>query len=202
MGKREQNRLERQERVVEAAVRAISELGYAEVRMSDIAERAAMTTGHVTYYFPSKTALLMLAIRQSEESLLVTAEAELAEISDPWDQLDRLIDLSIAREVGDSGWALWFHVWSEAVYDPDIAGIHHELDGRWRELLTQIITRGASAGRFRLGGLRGPEEASTILSSAMDGLSVQLSLGAPGVSAATVRELSMTLARRLLDWPG
>ena len=62
---------EREELIVEAATQAIVERGLANVRIADIAERAGMTPGHVTYYFPSKIDLLMRAISASEEALTI-----------------------------------------------------------------------------------------------------------------------------------
>ena len=69
MTKRREKSKAREELVVDAAAQAIAERGFANVRVSDVADLAGMSPGHVTYYFPAKTDLLMRAIRQSEEAL-------------------------------------------------------------------------------------------------------------------------------------
>ncbi len=46
-----------------AAAQAIAEKGLEEVRMTDIAERAACTTGMVNYYFTDKEAVLWAALQ-------------------------------------------------------------------------------------------------------------------------------------------
>ena len=65
--KRRKKGEERERLVIQAAVQAISDRGLANVRMSDIAELVGMSPGHITYYFESKSELLMQAIRWSEE---------------------------------------------------------------------------------------------------------------------------------------
>ncbi len=164
----------RQELVVEAASLAIAELGLANVRVSDVADRAGMTPGHVTYYFPSKTDLLMLAIRQSEEILVEEAEAQLRDERDPWKRLARLIELSAADRQGDPGWVLWFQVWSSAAEDPDVSRVQDELDGRWRGILADVIRYGCERGAFVS---IDPDVSALLLSATIDGLSIQLAAG-------------------------
>ncbi|WP_031470113.1 TetR/AcrR family transcriptional regulator [Sciscionella sediminilitoris] len=196
MATREQNRAEREKRVIEAASAAIGELGLSAVRVSDIAERAGMTTGHVTYYFPSKSDLLMLAIRLSEEALIERAKATLAAIEDPWNRLDHLIGISVAKEHGDPGWLLWFQVWADAATNERVAEVHNELDARWRDVLREVLDYGRTKGTFRFTDL---DETATLLSSALDGLSIQLTIGAPDMSAKRLDTLARSLASALLD---
>lgn len=166
----------RRQLVIDAAAEAISELGLANVRVVDIAERAGMTTGHVTYYFPAKTDLLMLAIRRSEESLIAQAEVELEGIDDAWARLVRLVELSASGGRGDAGWILWFQLWSDAATDDAVAAVHNELDDRWRQILRGVLARGREAGAFRFDDL---DDVSQLISAAIDGLSIQLTVGAP-----------------------
>jgi AcrR family transcriptional regulator len=182
----------REEQVLDAAVTAIAELGLAQVRMSDVAQRAGMTTGHVTYYFPSKNDLLMRAIRRSEAVLTEQAATELDGIDDPWQRLDRLLHLSAAQEPGDPGWVLWFHVWATAAADPEVARGHDELDGAWRAILVDVIEYGRGRGDFATDDA---DAAALQLSALLDGLSIQLALG----SAAVTRERLLQLVRHTAE---
>lgn len=179
----------REELVVEAAAKAIAELGLANVRVSDIAERAGMRPGHITYYFPSKTELLMLAIRQSEEALVEQAEAELGGIEEPWARLERLIELSASNGRGDPGWILWFQVWSDAATDDVVSEVHNELDEGWRQILRDVLVYGRERGAFAFDDL---DEVAQILSATIDGLSIQLTVGAAGVD----RDRLLALCKR------
>lgn len=195
MGTRDQNRVDREKRLIEATSAAIAELGFSAVRVSDIAERAGMTAGHVTYYFPTKSELLMLAIRSSEEELLSYASSEIARITDPWQRLTQLIELSVAREARDPGWALWFEVWAEAMKSPEVAAVHHELDNRWRELLSTVIESGMTSGAFRRAPLA---DTVMLISATLDGLSIQLTVGAPGFTVERLHRLAKELCSALL----
>lgn len=182
----------REELVLEAAGQAIAELGLANVRVADVAERADMTPGHVTYYFPSKTHLLIRAIRDSEEELVATAEAELSRIGDPWKRLDRLVELSASQGKGDPGWVLWFDVWSGAAVDPEIAKVSNELDSRWRTMLADVIQYGCHQGAF---ATVDPQRTAFLLSALIDGLSIQLTVGASPFTRVELLRFVRTAAR-------
>ena len=181
MAKRGAKGAAREAAVVEAAADAIAEHGLANVRVSDIAERAGISPGHVTYYFPSKTELLMLAIRRSEQSLADDVAQEIAGVDDAWERLDLLIELSASQGVGDPGWQLWFEVWSQAALDPAIALVHDELDGQWRAILADAIRYGCQRGAFETDD---PDEVALLLSAVIDGLSIQLTLGSGDLDQA------------------
>lgn len=196
MTTRREARAAREELVVGAAAQAIAERGFANVRVSDVAERAGMSPGHVTYYFPAKADLLMRAIRQSEEALVAQVADELMEVPDPWERLDRLVGLSAATSHGDPGWVLWFEVWSNAALDPDIARVHDELDRRWRMIVSDVIRYGCAQGAFQTDD---PEETALLLSAVIDGLSIQLTLGSTDVGRGDLLRLCQKAARALLQ---
>ena len=176
MTKRQTRGAAREKLVLEAATELIAERGLANIRVTDVAERAKMSPGHVTYYFPSKTELLMRAIRQSEETFTDQLEEEIQGLADPWQRLSRLIELSAAKGPRDPGWVLWFEVWANAALDPEVAKVHEELDTRSRGILTDVIRYGRDQGVFTTDD---PETAAALLAAVIDGVSIQLTLGAP-----------------------
>jgi len=186
---------EREALVVRAAGQAIAERGLANVRMSDVAERAGMTVGHVSYYFPSKIELLMLAIRANEDEHWSAVEVSLARIRDPWRRLDKLLDVAASVGARDPGWVLWFQLWLESALDADVARDHHELDTRWRTILADVIRYGVERGAFASDD---PVQDALLLSSLVDGLSIQVTLGAPDVSRTRMMRLLKAEARDLL----
>ncbi len=186
---------EREEHIIEAATQAIAERGLANVRIADIAERAGMSPGHVTYYFPSKIDLLMRAITASEEALSADVAAAITRVRDPWKRLDKLVELSASSGRSDPGWVLWFQVWLEAALDPEVAREHDELDARWRAVLTDVIRYGVERGEF---DVPDPDAAARILSATIDGLSIQLTLGSEGIDRAQMLRLFGLAARAQL----
>ncbi|MGH3863006.1 TetR/AcrR family transcriptional regulator [Actinokineospora sp.] len=186
----------REQQIVTAAAELIAERGLANIRVTDVAERARMSTGHITYYFRSKTGLLMRAIQQSEDAYIDLVEAATGAIKDPWRRLTEFIKLSASSGPQDPGWVLWFEVWSIAALDPEMARLHEELDARSRTILADIIRYGCEQGAFHTDD---PEEAATLLSASIDGLSIQLTLGASSLTTKdSVVGLCVTTARTLL----
>ncbi|MFE2655911.1 TetR/AcrR family transcriptional regulator [Brevibacterium sp. NPDC059310] len=171
-------------------------MGLSAVRVSDIADRAGMTTGHVSYYFPLKSDLLRRAIEMSERALIDEAQAEMAQLDGAMEKLETLIDLSLADSPGDTGWLLWFQVWAEAGLDKSIADAHHSLDREWRTLLRSVIADGIANGSFTVDDA---DTAATALAGMLDGLSIQLALDAPDYSADRIRRVAVTAARSLLN---
>lgn len=183
---------EREELVIKAAGQAIAARGLANVRVSDIAEAAGMSLGHVTYYFPSKIDLLMRAIGASEESLVAEVTKSVARVRDPWKRLDKLVALSCSEGHGDPGWVLWFQVWLEAALDPEVARAQEEMDARWRGILADVIRYGVRQGAFATDD---PDTSALTLSAMIDGLSIKLTLGAPGFTRAELLRLVRVAAR-------
>jgi AcrR family transcriptional regulator len=186
---------EREALVVAAAGAAIAERGLANVRMADVAERAGMTVGHVSYYFPSKIELLMRAIRANEDQHWTEVELALTRIRDPWRRLDKLLDVAASAGVRDPGWVLWFQLWLESALDADVARDHHELDARWRSILTDVIRYGVAREVFVS---TDPAADSMLLSSLVDGLSIQVTLASPDVSRTRMMKLLKVSARQIL----
>ncbi len=193
--RRQEKGAARERLVVEAAAAVIADRGLANVRVADIAEHAGMSVGHVTYYFPSKAGLLIRAIQLSEQALHEQVAEEVKQIVDPWERLDRLVELASSTGRGDPDWVLWFEVWATAGFDADLTKVQSELDARWRGTVTQVIHYGCDAGTFVTDDA---EAVATLLSSLIDGLSVHVTLGNPDVSVELARTLVMRTALALL----
>jgi AcrR family transcriptional regulator len=186
---------EREGAVVEAAAELIAEQGLANLRVADIADRAGMSVGHVTYYFPSKSELLMRAIRVSEDRFHAEVDERLGQESDPWQRLATLVELATSDGPGDPGWVLWFDVWAHSGSDAGVARTQRELDQWWRGRLADVVGYGVERGAFRD---EDRARAVATLSALTDGLAVQVTLGGAGLTAASARTLVMDTAVDLL----
>ncbi|WP_109510482.1 TetR/AcrR family transcriptional regulator [Nocardioides speluncae] len=193
--KRQERGAAREKAIVSAAAELITERGLANIRVTDVAQRAGMSTGHVTYYFRSKTVLLMRAIQQSEDAFIDEVEAKVHKIRDPWKRLTKFIELSASNGTHDPGWVLWFEVWANAALDPEVATLHEELDARSCGILAEVIRYGCERGAF---ASEDPELTATLLSASIDGLSIQLTLGAANLTGKKVVQLCLETARALL----
>jgi hypothetical protein len=76
--------------------------------------------------------------------------------------------------------------------------VHEELDARGRSILAELIRYGAGEGAFRR---TDPERVALLLSATIDGLSVQLTLGAAGLTRPALLRLCLEAAQSRLAIP-
>ncbi|WP_189921590.1 TetR/AcrR family transcriptional regulator [Kitasatospora xanthocidica] len=134
-------------RAMRAAISAIAEKGPAAVRMSDIAARAGMSTGHILYHFGKKDRLLLEVLAWSEADLLARFQQAADQAASPSEKLALFVRFYLPRHQGDERYALWTHVLAQ----------HHDDAGRqlltalsdaWEERLEAILLEGRALGRF------------------------------------------------------
>ena len=97
------------DRVLQAALDLIIEVGIDQVRLAEIARRAGMSSGQVMYYFTSKEHILLETLAWQDHQDLMRRRAALAKVTGAWRQLERFIGLylpasPIRTRAGSSGW--------------------------------------------------------------------------------------------------
>lgn len=134
-------------RAMRAAISAIAEKGTAAVRMSDIAARAGMSTGHILYHFGRKDRLLLEVLAWSEADLGARFQQAADEAASPAEKLALFVRFYLPRHQGDERYALWTQVLAQR---HDDAGRHllTALSDAWEERLEAILREGRALGRF------------------------------------------------------
>lgn len=89
MSRREQNRLEKQERILSAAITVFSETGYSGTSMDAIAAQAGLTKPTLYNHFPSKEALFS-AMMAARRDVMMTA----FDMHSGQDFVDQLLDFA------------------------------------------------------------------------------------------------------------
>ena len=185
----------RRQQVLEAALACISERGIHETRMTDIAERAGMSPGHVLYYFGSKGRLLAEVLRWNEDRFHEQLTVELGRGGSARQRLERLIRASVPAGRGDPHWLLWLEVWAKAPHDPDLLRDQERHEARFRVLLEDVIRDGQARGEFD--PTSDPVRTAFRLSALIDGLAVQVAIGAPAMDPRTMRRIALDEAASL-----
>ncbi|HEX2314410.1 MAG TPA: TetR/AcrR family transcriptional regulator [Thermomonospora sp.] len=183
-GSAPRRRLERpREQVLSEAMAEIAERGLAGLTMAGLARRLDTSGGHIMYYFRSKDQLLLETLRWSEEQLTGARRAALARDVPAAERLDAFVGLYLPRSPGDPRWMLWIEVWTRAAVDTAIRDAQAELDRAWRTDLAALLGEGRALGEFR----EVPADAyAARLLAMLDGFSVQLVLGVPGMTREAV----------------
>ena len=180
--------------MLRAALDVIVERGYADTRISDVAERTGTSPALVIYYFKTRDQLLTEAIRYSEDSWYAEYMRRMTEIPDAAGQLTELIAMNCLPgtdpEPG-SYWLLWLDLWALSPRNTGVAAVRQKSDERWRESIRSIVLAGQDAGEFA------PVDADDFtitLSALLDGLAVQIALEDPHVPPQRSYDLAMRFA--------
>ncbi|MFJ1708023.1 TetR/AcrR family transcriptional regulator [Kitasatospora sp. NPDC088346] len=134
-------------RAMRAAISAIAEKGTAAVRMSDIAERAGMSTGHILYHFGRKDRLLLEVLVWSEADLGDRFQRAADEAASPAEKLALFVRFYLPRHEGDERYALWTQVLAQR-HDDAGRRLLTELSDAWEERLEAVLREGQALGHF------------------------------------------------------
>jgi len=188
----------RRRAMLEAAAELISERGFGETRIADVAKRAGASSALVIYYFGTRDRLLVDALRFSEESFYDAASTLLAEEPDFRKRLSLLVEWScVPQNEGEisGAWGLWLDLWATAFRHPEVREARVELDGRWRDLIEQVVRAGQEDGV--VGDLDVRRFALTY-SVLLDGLATQVALADQEITSEVAYDMAMEYAEQRL----
>jgi AcrR family transcriptional regulator len=193
---------ERKRQILEAAAGVIAERGFCETRIADVAGRIGLSPALILYYFPSKDALLAQALAYRDRQFFDLVEAHLAGSTDPVEQLGRLISACCPPtedlDRDDNEWQLWLETWARSRHDRLLAAERLRMDDALRSTIARIVEAGVREGSMTCSD---PDEFSTMFSSLLDGLAIQVLLQDPSVDGATMARICRDLAVRELSIP-
>ena len=181
----------RKVQIVAAAASVLSERGYANARVVDIARAAGTSPAAILYWFDGKDGLLAEALALREREFHERCAQPLAEAGSASDRLRVLI----AAMLDDYDWGLWMELCVLALRDERAAAERDRMDRRWRAALRAVIAEGQRTGEFDGDGA---DETMFVLAALLDGLAPLLAVRATGVSRARVARTWLREAARLL----
>jgi AcrR family transcriptional regulator len=79
-------------RIITAAMRCVSEVGYSQATIREIARAADMTSASLYHYFPNKSELLKATITEIDEITSPRLRSAAARANDVVDRLDEVLD--------------------------------------------------------------------------------------------------------------
>jgi AcrR family transcriptional regulator len=193
---------QRREQMLRAALEVISERGYPETRIADVAERIGISPALVIYYFKTKDQLLTEAIRYAEDSWYASGQRRMARLPAAAARLEEIVAMSCLPEAdpdADYSWLIWLDFWAQAARNAEVAAVRQKSDERWRDTIVSLVAEGQQSGEFREVD---PGTFAIHFSALLDGLAIQIALEDPVVDTVTAFELSMSFAADQLgfDW--
>ncbi|WP_200424346.1 TetR/AcrR family transcriptional regulator [Streptomyces sp. NE5-10] len=145
--KRQPSGDEARERAMRAAISVIAEKGTAALRMSDIAARAGMSTGHILYHFGKKDRLLLEVLAWSQEDLWARFRHAVDRAASPVEKLDLFVRFYLPVHQDDDRYALWTQVLAQRHDEAGREILTELLDG-WDQRLEAIVREGRDLGHF------------------------------------------------------
>jgi AcrR family transcriptional regulator len=181
----------RRGQMLRAALDVISERGFADTRIADIAERIGISPALVIYYFHTKDQLLTEAIRYYEDAWYAEGKRRMAALPSAAQRLEQFVAMNLLPQPNpelESDWKLWLDFWVQAARNADVASVRRKSDERWREVIVSLVVAGQEAGEFA--GID-PGPFAIFLSALLDGLTVQIALDDPVVDPVSAFGLCM-----------
>jgi AcrR family transcriptional regulator len=184
--------------VLEAACRVIAERGADATRFADVAAESGVPVSTLQYYFGSREDLLVAAFRHASSAEIAALEAEVAGLSDPWEQLARIITRSLSGYQPDApaGGRLWIESWHFGIRDAEMRADALRDNTAWRRLVARVVRRGIELGTF--GPAYDPDKVAVLTIAATDGMGIPLSLADPEITPAGAAQDVVAVLRELL----
>lgn len=176
---------ERRYQILTAACEVIATLGVPDLRLSDVAKTAGVSSGTVHYYFDTKKDLINAAFEFNLTESLSRRRELLSSTKNHLAILNDLVDSYLPKDAhSQRAWKVWLALWTEATRDPTLRAVNEKLYGQWRKVISDVIRGAQQDGTARRGN---PVTQANILIGMLDGLAVQVLLESEAVTLASVR---------------
>src|SRR2546422_7249944 len=130
----QQRSVERRERILDAALDAFADHGYHETLVDEIARTADTSKGGVNFHFPNKESLFLALMGRTADKLMERAERAVRAETDPINQAEAALRVTLEAFAGHRAMARLFFVESRGAG----RAFHAEL-GRLHERFAALI---------------------------------------------------------------
>lgn len=117
----------------------LAERGLADLSLSELGRRLGTSAGHLSYYFGSKSGLLLELLRWSEDELADQRELVVESDGSAEERLHDLCMLNFPRAPGDPRWLLWVELWPRVMHEPLLREAQAEYDAAWHASIAQVL---------------------------------------------------------------
>jgi AcrR family transcriptional regulator len=193
-----ENNEARRRAMLEAAAELITERGFGDTRIADVAKRAGTSSALVIYYFGTRDRLLVDALRYSEESFYEAAAAMLEEVTGFRERLTTIVEWCCVPQMDgevSGAWGLWLDVWATAFRHDEVGEARIGQDRKWRDLVEGVLRDGQAAGE--VGDIDVPRFALTF-TMLLDGIATQVALHDPDITPDLAYDIAIEYAEEKL----
>jgi AcrR family transcriptional regulator len=140
----------RRKQIIDAAYKVVSQKGYCDFTIMDIAREASLSSGLVLYYFKNKQSLLLDVFKETQRRVRDHLRQELEKAQAPLGKLCIFIDQSfILFEEEKDYFYLLFEFWTQLKRHKGIRQMIQKLYHGYRNELSIILKAGMERGVFK-----------------------------------------------------
>ncbi|MET0788007.1 MAG: TetR/AcrR family transcriptional regulator [Cellulomonas sp.] len=135
----EEYRVARRDEIADAALRAFRRKGFQATSMADIIGEAGLSAGAIYGHYPSKSAIVVdVASRVIGSRILDIEQLSKVEPLPAPPAIPRVLVTGMLQALGSPG--IMLQLWGEAMSEPEVHALAHEVILRLREALTAYVS--------------------------------------------------------------
>ena len=178
---------ETREAILNAACEVIAEIGFENVRMRFVAERARVSTAALHYHCDTREKLFAEALRYSFDHTGRDIYEAGAANDSATNRLARIITASLpTTENLRREWAMYQELWCRANREPQSRAVAIELNRAQQGWIEETLADGIASGEFKACDTAAH---ARLISSLCDGFGVQLMFGNPSLTVDSARSV-------------
>lgn len=191
---RPKDQRERRGDLVRAAARAIADTGVTGLRIRDVATRAGLSAGLVSYYYKSLDELVLDVHADAVRRFYAVRREAIERLHDPVEQLDELVRLGIPEHADDLLCRVLYELHVHGARSPAHAALMSSLWDREVSLYELVLTRGAERGDLSLRSA--PREIAETVVALEDAVGLHVIGHNPAMPVSRARSLVAALVER------
>jgi AcrR family transcriptional regulator len=187
---------ERRHQILTAACEVIATLGVPDLRLSDVAKSAGVSSGTVHYYFDTKKDLINAAFEFNLTESLNRRQELLSSTKNRLAILNDLVESYLPKDdQSQRAWKVWLALWTEATRDPALRAVNERLYGQWRDVVAKVIREAQQEGTAHSANAA---TQANMLIGMLDGLAVQVLLESEAVTLTSMRRTIKAFIRDVI----
>lgn len=137
---------DRKTELIQHAMDCLSEKGYAQTTLRDIAAASGMSLGRLYYYFESKEELITLVVSHYKEEFIVSMMSAFESADTVEQMLEQVID-EYVRTIRNSAKThrLWYDIRLQALFDEKFREVVEPIQAELRDYVPQLLQKMSEA---------------------------------------------------------
>jgi TetR/AcrR family transcriptional repressor of bet genes len=192
---------ERKLQIAKGFMTVMASKGYDGASMPAVAKAAGLGQGLIHYHFKNKEEILIAVLGELVKAHMDSLEKRLAGCgTDPEKQLNEFIDfhLGLGAHADPDALACWVIISGEALKKPKVRAHYEKAIKGYIQGLSEIISNGVAAGRFRCGSI---QAAASALMATTQGYFVLAAAARSQIPRGTAAGCTKEMAKGLLKSP-